>query len=92
MSHVSHYRKGLHLFTCQRCGCVFHSDKKKIEWTGAIVCGGPGSNDCFEPRHPQDFVRGVEDKQSVDNPAPEPPDGVASGSTLTWDDDSKAWS
>ena len=37
---------------CDRCGFRFHSDKIKTEWTGLKVCG-----DCFEVRHPQDFLR-----------------------------------
>ena len=32
----------------------------KEEWTGFIVC-----KDCFETRHPQDFVRAVKDDPSV---------------------------
>lgn len=29
-----------------------------------MVCFGEGTNNCWEPRHPQDFVRGVKDKQT----------------------------
>ena len=70
--HKSHFIPHSHLFACERCGFVFHADKKKVEWTGAIVCGGPGSNDCFEQRHPQDYVRGIKDNPTVDNPSPDP--------------------
>jgi len=54
---------------CDVCGFEFYSDELKQRWDGLMVC----SHD-WEPRHPQDFVRGV-----PDNPAPpwvrsEPPD------------------
>lgn len=39
-----------------------------------MVCDGPGTNYCWEPRHPQDFVRGVKDKQTPPWVRPEPPD------------------
>jgi hypothetical protein len=37
---------------CDRCGFRFHSYKLKKEWDGLMVC-----KNCWEPRHPQDFVR-----------------------------------
>lgn len=46
------YIKGNHWVHCQRCGSVERSTNVKREWTGLIVC-----NECWEPRHPQDFVR-----------------------------------
>jgi len=39
------------------------------EWTGVIVC-----KSCWEPRHPQDFVKGREEDQAVTDPRPEPAD------------------
>lgn len=36
-------------------------------WDGLYVCA-----EDFETRHPQDFVRGRKDNQSVPNPRPEP--------------------
>jgi Fe2+ or Zn2+ uptake regulation protein len=68
MSHVSHYKEGQHLFICDVCGTTHHSEKKKVMWDGKVTCGRKG---CFELRHPQDFVRGVKDDQTVkDNPRP----------------------
>jgi hypothetical protein len=80
MSHVSHYRKGLHLFMCQICASVHHSDVKRIMWNGAIVCP-----DCWNPREAQDFVRGVKDNQAVDNPSPEPEDVFLAPGEVTAD-------
>lgn len=45
---------------CDRCGFRFPSDQLLKEWDNLMVC-----DECFETRHPQDFLRGV-----PDNPAP----------------------
>ena len=45
---------------CDRCGFKFKSGDLRKEWTGNMVC-----RDCFEVRHPQDFVKGVPDNQNV---------------------------
>lgn len=78
MSHY-HFRendapKGL----CQRCGFEFNLSALKREWTGLLVCHGADSNDCWDPRQPQDYVRGVADRQSIKNPSPEPQDSFLS--------------
>ena len=65
MSHTPNYISGSHLFTCDRCGSVYHADKKRKEWTGLMVCGGPGTNHCWEPRHPQEFIRARPEDPSV---------------------------
>ncbi len=46
---------------CDRCGFKYKASKLKEEWTGFMVC-----KSCFEPRHPQDFLRGIPDDPSVD--------------------------
>ena len=69
MGHRPHYKSGLHLFLCQQCGFVKHSDKKKMRWDGLITC-----DKCWEPRHPQEFKRPIIDDPSVENPASEPTD------------------
>lgn len=66
MGHVSHFRPRLHLFYCDVCGGVHHSDRKEEMWNGLIV-----DPRCYDIRHPQDFVRGRVDRQSVDKPRPE---------------------
>jgi len=66
MGHVAHYKHGQHLFVCDICGFVFHSEKKRIMWNGLVV-----DPSCYEIRHPQDYVRGRQDEQAVDNPRPD---------------------
>lgn len=81
MSHVSHFRPGLHLFVCDICGRVFHSDRKRKTWDGLVVC-----DEDWDPRHPQEAVRGRKDKQSVSDPRPEPADVFLSYGDVTADD------
>jgi len=44
---------------CDRCGFKYKASQLKAEWTGLRVC-----SQCWERRHPQDYVRGVYDKQA----------------------------
>jgi len=54
------YSKGDHKSICDRCGFLFKASELKKEWNGLMVC-----RDDFETRHPQDFLRGIKDDQSV---------------------------
>lgn len=69
MSDDNYYKKGSWNCICQRCSFKFKSEDIKKEWTGLLVC-----KECFENRHPQDFLRGTPEKQSVPFTAPEPTD------------------
>ena len=57
---------------CDRCGTKYKSGQLRLEWTGLRVCSGPNTKQCWEPRHPQDFVRGKVDRQSPPWARPEP--------------------
>lgn len=50
---------------CERTGFKIRASDSKKEWTGRIV-----RKASWEPRQPQDFVRGVTDDQSVPEPRP----------------------
>jgi hypothetical protein len=65
---------------CQRCGFKHRNYDTKKEWTGLIVC-----EECWETRHPQDFVRGVKDRQRVPDPRPEPADVFLEANDVTRD-------
>lgn len=39
---------------CDRCGFKFKARQLRKEWTGLMVCDGKGTNECWEPRHPQE--------------------------------------
>jgi hypothetical protein len=73
------YIAGQHWVVCHRCGFDYYVRDIKVEWTGAFVCEG-----CWEPRHPQDYVRGKRDKMRVSgavNPASDYDTTAAAGST-----------
>lgn len=59
---------------CDRCGVKRKADQVRKEWTGLIVC----KDKCWEARHPQDFVRAVNDDQSVAFVRSEPADQFVS--------------
>lgn len=46
--------------TCDVCSKKIKAHEAKQRWDGFIVCG-----DCFENRHPQDFVKAHTDKLTV---------------------------
>lgn len=50
------FKPGDYWMICDRCGFKYRQSQMKKEWTGSIVC-----TDCWEPRHPQEFVRGRKD-------------------------------
>jgi hypothetical protein len=58
------FKLGTWKVVCDRCGFRYHNTDLRKEWTGLMVCHGPGTNDCWEIRHPQEFVRGVRDEQA----------------------------
>jgi hypothetical protein len=69
---------------CHRCGFTFKSGQLRKEWTGLRVC-----SDCWEPRHPQDHLRGKPDRQANpwSNPRSDGADvSVGSGNEVTEDD------
>jgi len=59
---------GKWLVICDRCGFKRTNDQVRREWTGLMVC----ADTCWEPRHPQEFVRPRADQQSVPFTRPEP--------------------
>lgn len=62
------FKAGTWKAQCDRCGFNFRNTELRLEWTGLRVCG-----DCFEHRHPQDFVQGVADRQAPPWVRPSPP-------------------
>ena len=56
----NYYLSGEFNLTCDRCSKKIKAHQAKHEWTGFIVCG-----DCYESRHPQDFVKAHTDKITV---------------------------
>ena len=66
---------GKWLVICQRCGFKKTNDQiAKEPVTNLLVC----RDTCWEPRHPQEFVRPRPDEQKVAFTAPEPADTFVS--------------
>lgn len=54
------YQMGEWNACCDQCGRVFKSGKLMPRWDNAMVC-----RQCWEPRQPQDLIRGIPDNMSV---------------------------
>ena len=73
------YKPGEHYGVCQSCGLEVLASKLRRRWDGLLVCP-----DDWEPRHPQEFVRGTTDKiAATGNVSPEPPDVFVTGICTT---------
>lgn len=53
------WRPGDYWMVCDICGFDYRRSQMKQRWDGLWVCGAD-----WEPRHPQDFVKGVPDRQN----------------------------
>lgn len=51
---------------CDQCGRKFKASQLLLQWDNARVC-----STCWDPRHPQDFVRPIDDPQAVPWSRPE---------------------
>lgn len=58
---MNYYKSGDYNITCDVCSKKIKAGQALKRWDGFIVCG----NTCWEPRHPQDFVRARQDKITV---------------------------
>lgn len=59
MGYVSRYDRGDWKAICDSCGMQFKASELRLRWDGLMV-----DSKCWEPRQPQDFVRGVADVQA----------------------------
>lgn len=78
MGRADFFVKGAHNAICDRCGEKRKSYDLRLEWTNLLVC-----SECYEPRHPQQYVKGRADRQAVPNPRPEGPDRFQSEGVQT---------
>lgn len=65
MGRKLHYKPGSFYRTDDRTGFPQRAEKTRKEWTGLIV-----DEKVWEPRQPQDLVKGVPDIQAVPDPRP----------------------
>jgi hypothetical protein len=71
MGRSDYLKLGSHNALCDICGQKFKIEQLFRTWDGYMACR---INGCYNPRQPQDFVRGVLDNQSVAINRPDQPD------------------
>ena len=64
-----YYKKGDWNADCDICGRTYKASRLRLRWDGFMCCPQD-----WNPRQPQDFVRGVPDYQAPPWTRPEPPD------------------
>ena len=69
MSKPLSYKANGNWGVCQRCQVTVRAQSLRKEWTGLLVC-----HECWEPRHPQDFIRGRKENVVPAIVSPEPPE------------------
>jgi hypothetical protein len=78
MGRADFYKKGEWLAICDVCGMKYHSNDLKERWDGLMCC-----RQDWNPRQPQDFVRGIPDPQAIPWSRPDvPPNFVYN--PVTW--------
>lgn len=78
MSYKPRYDKGDWKAVCDACGREFKASALRKRWDGFMVC-----QEDWEPRHPQEFVRGVVDTQVPAWTRPESQDTFIGGGCST---------
>lgn len=79
MGHADFLRNGDWNGICDKCGKKFKFSELKLEWDGLYVCT---ANGCWEPRQPQDYLKGIKDNMSV--PVSRPGGGDLFLDTIYW--------
>lgn len=64
-----YFKPGDNNAICMQCGFKFKGSELMKRWDGIFTC-----SECWEPRQPQDFVRGVVDKMKPAIISSEPAD------------------
>lgn len=75
------YRPGDYYLICDYSGFKIRRSDARMTWDGMLV-----HRDYWEPRQPQDFVRGRADKIAVENPRPEGEDTFLDTNAVSVDD------
>lgn len=64
MGASDYYVHGSYNVICDRCGFKYKHRQLFKEWNGLRTCRGGRTNNCWEERHPQDFVKSKADRQN----------------------------
>jgi len=79
MSYRPYYKKGDWLAICEVCGRKMKATRLKKRWDGLLVC-----SEDWEPRQPQDFVRGVPEHVAPPFTNPESADNFFTDPFFCW--------
>jgi hypothetical protein len=60
MGKADYLKHGDYNAICDQCGFKWKASKLRVQWNNLFTCP-----DCFEPRNPQDFVKGIADDMRV---------------------------
>lgn len=66
MGQADYYKQGDYNAICDECGFKFKASELKRRWDGLMVCKAD-----WNPRQPQDFVRGTVDSKPLPFTRPE---------------------
>jgi hypothetical protein len=77
MGHADYLKLGDSNAICDTCGFKYKHSELKEDWRGLMLC-----DKCWEPRHPQEFLRGVPDNPMQEKPRPDP-NPIFSGPNVT---------
>lgn len=67
---------------CDRCGFKKKASRLRKTWDGLYVC----ADTCWEPRHPQDYVRGIPGEKPPPWTRPEAADYFLQSGEVTVED------
>ena len=59
---------------CDQCGERYKARQLRLQWDNLRTCFGPGTNNCWDQKHPQLSLRGKADRQAPPWVRPPPPD------------------
>lgn len=68
MPNADYYKPGDWNAICDGCGRKFKASELRRDWKGRMMCPAQ-----WEPRQPQDFVKGVKDDMATPWSRPDPP-------------------
>jgi len=79
-TYANYYKKGSWNVKCARTGFKIKAEDARQEWNGLIV-----RRESWEPRQPQDYVKGVPDNPAVPLARPRPAQVLANSPNLLFD-------
>jgi hypothetical protein len=82
MGKADYLKLGDYNAICDVCGFKYKASELQMRWDGLFVCEKD-----WEPRHPQDYVKGIKDRQVPRGPIRPDPDPVfVTAGSITEDD------